>query len=440
MLCVYAVHTISTLAYTTHGFSRHASSRQRTGETPLLQLSWDREEPEEKAAFPPAPAPAPAPSSPPPEPELLTADGTMLAPLLGTPIFGDEWSRVVRNIAAQQVEQSKAAAASGTLQARVSELQDLQRRRHALQECLYLRVQRSLADERMQLLCDATTIGPGQVLPPDAATLVRVQQHFPGQSARQVLAYVSESAPLNDPEVGGRFDRLQAAKLYMGCVQFGYFLSQVFRGQAHLADDAMLAPEEAQAVVMAIQASTRQMKSEAAWAVASRRAGHFFGLPRTAGTHDSDGGELDTESDGPPADDGAGFEGLRTFTTQVQVVGAAQQEEFFASDKPSEEHAASAAASGAGSDESAGMGEEDCGDGQDDITANLPAFPRASFIAFNTAGLQACLAEACIFGWHLWAAEAQAMSTAEAAAPGAAALLMIPPLVLPVEDDDVVSK
>ena len=94
--------------------------------------------------------------------------------------------------------------------------------------------------------------------------------------------------------------------------------------------------EEAQAVVKAIQASTRQMKSEAAWAVASRRAGHFFGLPRTAGTHDSDGGELDTESDGPPADDGAGFEGLRTFTTQVQVVGAAQQEEFFASDKPSE--------------------------------------------------------------------------------------------------------
>ena len=40
-------------------------------------------------------------------------------------------------IAAQQVEQFKAAAASGTLQARGQQLHDLQRRRHALQECLY---------------------------------------------------------------------------------------------------------------------------------------------------------------------------------------------------------------------------------------------------------------------------------------------------------------
>ena len=354
---------------------------------------------------------------PPPRRELCTEEAAALLPLLAEPIFPDEWAYSVRNLGVQTVEQAtEAAAAGGTLQSRVAELQALLRRRQALQECISLHVERSLADERMALLHGAAAIEPGKALPPDAATLVRVQQHFPGQSARQVRTYVEESAPLNESSVNGRFDRVQAGRLYMGCVQFGYFLSQVFRGQAHLQEDATLSPAEAQAVVQAIQTSTRRMKSEAAWAVASRRAGDFFDI---SGRASASAAESAAES-AAAADDGAGYEELRTFTTQVQVVGAAQQEEFFASSSRD------GGSAGAAEDEESAATDAETQDGGG---GDPFALPIGSFVAFNTAGLQACLAEACLFGWHLWGAEAQARARLEAAAPGAAERLLVPPLV-----------
>ena len=111
------------------------------------------------------------------------------------------------------------------------------------------------------------------VEPSDAVTLVRGLQQFPGQSARQVRGFIVESAPSDDPSVVGRFDKKQAASLYMGSVQFGYFIATIFRGQADLDPQAVLSLEEAMAIKQDIQKSTREMRSEAAWAAASRRAG-----------------------------------------------------------------------------------------------------------------------------------------------------------------------
>ena len=58
---------------------------------------------------------------------------------------------------------------------------------------------------------------------------------------------------------------------------------------------------------------------------------------------------------------------------------------------------------------------------RDEVVA---ARPSASFIPFNVAGLQCALAEACLFGWHLWGAEAAASA---ALGDATARALMIPP-------------
>ena len=376
---------------------------------------------------PTAPSPPPV-LSPPMRSHLFTDEASALQPLLEEAIFVPEWIRVVRDLGVQAVEASAEAATLGTLQARVAEVEALQARRHALQECLLLNAQRSVADERMALLSDAAAIAPGKALPADAATLVRVQQHFPGQSARQVLAYVSDAAPSNSPEVNGRFDRVQAAKLYMGCVQFGYFLAQVFRGQAHLEDDSVLSPVEAQQMVAAIQQTTRCMKSEAAWVVASRRAGAFFAIPKQeTDEQGADGKGADGAAEESAESASLGYEALREFTTQVQVVASAQQEEFFAAPPPRDLTAEGTGSDGAGSDGSKGA---------DAVSEpSVPSeLPMASFIGFNAAGLQAALAEGCLFGWHLWGAEAQARGELLACgADGAVEALLTPPAVVPGE-------
>ena len=121
------------------------------------------------------------------------------------------------------------------------------------------------------------------------------------------------------------------------------------------------------------------MRSEVAWAAASRRAGGLFGLP---------GHESSTS---------LGVEDLRLFSKGVQVVASAQQAEFFS--------LASAYTEAE----------------RDEVVAALPS---ASFIPFNVAGLQCALAEACLFGWHLWGAEAAASA---ALGDATARALMIPP-------------
>jgi hypothetical protein len=240
------------------------------------------------------------------------------------------------------------------------------------------------------------------VLPDNAVTLVRASQQFPGQSARQVRAYVLESAPTNDPAILGRFDRLQAAKLYAGCAQFGYFIGQIFRGQAHLDESTRLAPKEARAITAAIERASKLTKSEPAWAAVSRRAASIFGLAR--------GGDGADE-------DGFGLLAPGEFTAGVQVVASAQQEEFFA--RASSPGEAETSRSGSADDGAAAA---------DSAAAALEAgkLPSADLIRFNSAGLQCLLAEGCLYGWLLWGAEAEATSLL-AGAEGAAEALLVPP-------------
>ena len=177
----------------------------------------------------------------------------------------------------------------------------------------------------------------------------------------------------------------------MGCAQFGYFVSQVFRGQAHLSDDETVTAAEAQAMTAAIQRATKEMKTEAAWLAASARAGSLLGLPR------------DECAEG----EAARYESLRDFTVGVQVVGSAQQEEFFAA-PPSE--------SGTPDSEGAGGAAE----------PGVDQLPTAEFVRFNAAGLQAMLAEGCLFGWLLWGAEAAARDMLASSANAEDSLLAPP--------------
>jgi hypothetical protein len=143
------------------------------------------------------------------------------------------------------------------------------------------------------------------------------------------------------------------------------------------------------------------MKSEVAWAAASRRAGTLLGLP-------------------PPTDhELGGHELLRDFTVGVQVVSSSQQEEFFAS-----------GASEGGDSARDDAGDDAGGDASGDAAsaAAVTEMPTAEFIRFNAAGLQAMLAEACLYGWFLWGAEVEARTvlTEGAAGEGATEALLVP--------------
>ena len=330
----------------------------------------------------PAPgAPAPGAPLPVPEPELLTPEGQRLCRLLADrpAEFSDSWSAQLSSLGTAD---DASNTPGSSLQARVAEVQRREESRRVLVDALGLAVAHTFAEERLVLLSSAAAISPGASLPPEAATLVRVSQQFPGQSAKQVQAFVTEAAPSNDAATSGRVDRLQAAQLYLGHVQFGYFIAQIFRGQAGLSDESVISAQEAQEIKGRIEQAAQMMRSEVAWAAASRRAGGLFGLP---------GHESSTS---------LGVEDLRLFSKGVQVVAASQQAEFFSS--PSDE---------------AGRNEEAAAT----IAAPLPS---ASFVPFNAAGLQCALAEACLFGWHLWGAEAAA---SYALGDATARALMIPP-------------
>jgi len=317
--------------------------------------------------------------------------------VVGNEYFVPAWAKTISEIG---VQASAAAVAGTSLQARIESVQTLAILRNRMADCLAARVVHDMALERLAMLPSSAAIAPATALPLDAVTLVRGLQQFPGQSARQVRAFIVESAPSDDPSIVGRFDKTQAASLYMGSIQFGYFIAQVFRGQADLDDQAVLSPEEAMAIKQTIQKSTREMKSEAAWAAASRRAGTFFGLKRE---HERDA----VAADAIGSEAAPGFEQLREFTVGVQVVGSAQQEEFFA----------------ASSDQAPdGL----VGDLAADAAAAANGFlPAGDFVRFNAAGLQAMMAEGCLFGWHLWGAEADARVLVESA--GSEEALLAPP-------------
>ena len=130
------------------------------------------------------------------------------------------------------------------------------------------------------------------------------------------------------------------------------------------------------------------MRSEVAWAAVSRRAAALFGLA-------DDLDEAAREADGAPL----GCEALRDFSSRVQVITSARQSEFFGADADAAEAEADADA---------------------DADGGLPA---GEFVPFNAAGLQCALAEACLFGWHVWGAESAACE----AVGDAADALMAPP-------------
>jgi len=329
-------------------------------------------------ASPPPAAPTPAPL---PVPELLTPEGQRLCLLLADrpAEFSDSWSKLLSSLGTAD---DLSNTPGSSLQARIAEVQRREGGRRVLVDTLGLAVAHTFSEEGLELLPSAADISPGASLPPGAATLVRVSQQFPGQSAKQVQAYVKEAAPLSDVATCGRVDRLQAAQLYLGHVQFGYFIAQIFRGQAGLSDESVVSAQEAQQIKGRIEQAAQMMRSEVAWAAASRRAGGLFGLP---------GHESSTS---------LGVEDLRLFSKGVQVVASAQQAEFFSSPSAEAE--------------------------RDEVVAATmaEALPSASFIPFNAAGLQCALAEACLFGWHLWGAEAAASA---ALGDATARALMTPP-------------
>ena len=358
----------------------------------LLLLTSDQPEDEydrTRASKIMAPPLAPPPPQSPPPPTVTSPEHKELMAELSAPGFPIKWRSVVSELGKRAANDATVPEGESSLQARIAAVQAVARHRHSLAGYLTVAVERCLVEAKLSLMPNAGAIAPGAVLAPNAATLVRVAQQFPGQSARQVRAFVLESAPSNDAEVNGRFDRLQAARLYMGSVQFGYFVSQVFRGQAHLSDDETVTAVEAQEMTAAIQRATTEMKTEAAWLAASGRAGSLLGLPHDEGAE----GEA------------ARYESLRDFTVGVQVVGSAQQEEFFAS-PPSE----------SGTPDAEGAAEPD----------GVDPLPTAEFVRFNAAGLQAMLAEGCLFGWLLWGAEAAARDMLESSASDEDSLLAPP--------------
>ena len=348
--------------------------------------------------------PMPA-SSPPQGLAYETSEAAALKSTMTSDDFPSAWSRTVGALG------QRVSSGNSSLQTRIAEVQAIPASRRALSECLGVSVERQLHLAQSELLPSVASIGPDAPLPPRAVTLVRASQFLPGQSARQMRAFVTESAPSSDPTVAGRFDREQAAKLYMGAIQFGYFLGQVFLGQADLDEEAVLTAAEAQALSARIQRATREMKSEIAWAAASRRAGRVLCLPTEATAEDGESSGLGSSL--------GGVELLREFTTGVQVVGAGQQEEFFS---------AGSTLDGEGS-EGEGEGDEGGATVAGDIFAgqlfgNLPV---GDFVRFNAAGLQAMLAEACLFGWFLWKAEAEA---SDVLGPGPASdTLLVPPAI-----------
>ena len=126
---------------------------------------------------------------------------------------------------------------------------------------------------------------------------------LPADAAAQADAYIRAAVPAADATISGSFDRKSAAQLYMGCAQFGYFVSTFVRG-------VVLESDDAEGVANALKLASRQMRSEAAFVVASTRAGTLFELERE--------------------DASMGYEALREFTTRVQPISSAQKSELYA--------------------------------------------------------------------------------------------------------------
>jgi len=230
-------------------------------------------------------------------------------------------------------------------------------RRNSLADCLGMAVERCLLEEQLELMPSVQAIQPGVALPPTAATLVRTLQHFPGQSTQRVRALVTKAAPSTDRGASGSFDRLQAAKAYMGCIHFGYSLAQEYRSLD--VDAAGNGPKPF---------AEREMRSEVAWVAASRRAESVLSLR---------GEEVEEEE--ASAHGGGGHSALREFP----------------------------------------VGEEELG-----LITNEGHAAEHDRVHYSATGFQTMLAEACLYGWFLADAEAEARSLLQR---DAAEALLTPP-------------
>lgn len=351
--------------------------------------------------------------------ECETGEGQALARVLAEAVDGAAAQRAWELGLAEAPERLSSGPLpevdSASLAARVAQLRQLTSARLFVADCVRLRVAQALRSEGLALIPALSDIAPDAPLPPAATTFDAALRALPAEAGRQLATFLGASAPSDDRGLNGRFDRLQGAQLYMGHVQFGYFLAQVFRGTAHLADQQRVSASVALRVKEEIEASTRRTQTDAAWAVASVRAGDYFELDEPGAQREQLGtaggvGEDGCAGAGSGRQEGLSFsryEELRDFTTGVQVVGPALLDEFF--DTGGEDDPPQRAPGGAGEELASGAGAG--ADGGARATAGLPPpLPRASFVRFNAAGLQALCCEACVVGYTLWGAERDALT------------------------------
>jgi hypothetical protein len=342
--------------------------------------------------------------------ECETVEGQALARLLAEAADGAEAQRAWELGLSEVLERFSSAPlpeVNGTsLAARVAQLRQLTSARQYVADCLRLRVAQALRAEGLELIPALSDIAPAAALPSAATTLDAARRAMPTEASRQLETFLEASAPSDDPRLSGRFDRLQGAQLYMGHVQFGYFLAQVFRGTAHLAENQVVSVPVARRVKEEIETATRRTKTDAAWAVASVRAGVYFELDDPGAPPSGDAGGGSVGADGSRGVTVSRYEELREFTTGVQVIRPAVVDEFF--DTGGEGHPpAEPARDGTENQPAAEPG----AGGVAEATATLPPpLPRASFVRFNAAGLQALCCEACLVGYTLWGVEREALT------------------------------
>ena len=224
-------------------------------------------------------------------------------------------------------------------------------------------------DDDAALIKSLDVIAPGAAWPSDAVDLGKVLSLLPADAAAQADAYIRAAVPAADATISGSFDRKSAAQLYMGCAQFGYFVSTFVRG-------VVLESDDAEGVANALKLASRQMRSEAAFVVASTRAGTLFELERE--------------------DASMGYEALREFTTRVSRSLRRRSRNTPMNresppTRPRRRRLPAAAVAAA-------------------------ALPTPELVSFNCAALQALLSEGVLYGWVLWEAETEVCSALPEAA------------------------
>lgn len=274
--------------------------------------------------------------------------------------FAKRWHATVQSVG---LNAAKSSASEVSLESRMREVRKLSEQRHVLVDCMALGVEQAFVKQQMPLLASIAAIGPNTRLPQDVVTFERVSTQMLAEPFHSLNKFVTDMIPTNHSHISGRLDRMQGAALFMGCIQYGYFLSELFRGGYPDLDPDNV-PEE-------VDRASRGMKSEVAWAAASRRAARFFKLHEKK--EDTGFDEIDTWK--MPL----GFEELRVFARGLTVAYDDEVEKHFRVEGEAAPTFPSA-----------------------DVDDKRPV---GDFVPFNQAGLQTLLAEGCLYGWHLWAIE-----------------------------------